>query len=238
MSRALPVVAAEVPRNATGQDSDGQSFASASSRQIAMSIAAGATLPFPGKSSYFYFDALSAGLEARVYKNGSPSLQNTYAQGTGLNFQPGTFDTLEIFNPNAFAVVFSVRVGFGNFIDNRSILGGAANLPVANPTYPTPGTTTTINIPDLSGSAFADINGTIWLALNRISLEVTNFATSTDLILQKAGAAVNNGPGVIGILSRTSLLLNLAGNYAISNGGGATNCIVSEIYNAIPPSFQ
>lgn len=216
-----------------------QQLASASSRQVAQLIAAGGTFPIVGKGSYFYFDTLSSAIQARPYVNGTPGLFNTYSQGTGLNLSDTPFDQVELYNPNAFAVVYSIRVGFGDFIDNRVIIGGGTVQAVAYPTYPNPGgSEATIAINDLSGQSFADINGTLWLALNRIAIVATNYATATDYILQKSGALTNNGPGIVGILARTSLYLPVSGNYSVSNGGGVNNLTISETYNAIPPTFQ
>lgn len=214
-------------------------LASASARQIAQSISALGSIPIVGKGNYFYFDTLSAPLQARPYVEGTPGLANTYSQGTGLSVKPGTFDTVELINPNNYPVVYSLRVGFGDFIDNRSILGGGAALPVVNPTYKTPGgSEATIPITDVSGQSFTDINGTLWLAVNRIAILATNYAASTDYIIQAAGSLVNNGPGICAVLARTSIYLPVSGNYSMSNGGGVNNLTISEIYNAILPSFQ
>lgn len=231
-------VAAPPPPLQTGGGSMPQKSLAAQGQLVNLSIPAGTSIPLVIAGDNFYFIVSTAPASALIQVRPRGGNFNEYQQGTGLNLRAtgATFDMLEVKNVSANPQVVSIWVGFGEYIDNRLILAGSQIQAVVNPTYPTPGTTTTINIPDLSGSSFTDINGKLWLAISRVSIEMTNFATGTDYILQGYNSAVNNGPGVLAVLARTSLIFGVSGNYSISNGGGATNLIVSEVYNAVPPT--
>jgi hypothetical protein len=217
-------------------------LASASTRNIAQSIAANGNFQLPGKGQQFYFDVASATLQVRVTVNGNVGAWTNYAQGTGLNiaeYDPNAvYDNIEIQNPNAFPVIFSIRCGFQGFIDRRSILQVGQIQQVAYPTSPTAGGTARIDIPDLSGTQFLDINGTAWLAINRLAIVLTNYDNTSNYLLQAAGALTNNGPSITGSLAaKPPLFVPVSGHFSIYNGGAAMNLTVSEIYNAISPSL-
>lgn len=100
------------------------------------------------------------------------------------------------------------------------------------PTYSIPGgSEATIPVLDLAGQTFLDINGKSQKAIARIAIMATNFANATDYIIQKKGSTINNGPGVLAVLARTSVYVPTYGDYSVSNGGGVNNLIISEIYN-------
>jgi hypothetical protein len=188
------------------------------------------TLNVPAYGTQFYFRVLTAEISVKP-KTGVFSKFN---QGEGQNFSiENTFDMLQLRNDNTFAVVFEMVVGFDDFIDNKLILSNSINTSVAFPTTPTPNVATNININDLSGTLFTDINGKNWYALARTAIVITNFATGVNLLLQKAGSVVSNGPAVMGILANSVIRIDLSGNYCLNVGGGTINATVCELYQAI-----
>lgn len=200
------------------------------------SIPAGGTVPVPISGNNFYVTISTAPGANPLLFRVRDGVFNPFPQGTGLDLVPSkqTFDLLEIKNPTANPQTVQIWIGFGGYIDRRLILAGSTTQQIAFPTNPTAGGTASINFNDLSGAPFTDINGVGWLALNRVAIFATNFDAATDYIIQKQLSAINNGPGILGLLARTSLQLPVSGNYCIDNGGGVINVVASEIYNAIP----
>src|SRR5581483_991275 len=197
-------------------------------------IAPNSTLPVAQAGNRFYLVATSFPVRIRPQKG----TFNTYYQGTGLAVDPdNSFSSIEVQNTTDNSIVVSLFVGFGDYIDNRAILVNDIIQQVINPTYPVPNASNTVLIPDLSGEAFVDINGNTWLALNRISLQISNLDASNNLQIRDFSRDV----GSIGIVfSQTSYILGTAGDYALQIGGGSTpiNAVVSEVYNAIAPSIS
>jgi hypothetical protein len=159
---------------------------------------------------------------------------NTYQQGTGLDLdETNAFNILDLRNDNAFPIAFQIFVGFDAYIDNRLILSGGQPV-VAFPTYDTPNSLAAVAIPDRSGSVIADINGNQFYALSRVAVLVFNTDAGVTLLVQRAGSAIPNGPAVGAVYPQTSVRLDCAGDFSLSTGGGNINCVVSELYNAIP----
>jgi len=196
-------------------------------------IPAGATVPIPAAGTMFYVTVTTSpiGLDLRPL-NG---VFNRYGPGKGLQVHEiNAFSALEARNPNTFAIVAQIFVGFDEFIDRTLILSQTGQTLVAFPTYATPSSATNVNITDLSGSAFSDINGGNWYALQREGIYVFNPDAGVTLLLQQAGSVLSNGPAIGVIYPQTSLRLGLSGNYCLNVGGGNINAIVTEIYQAIP----
>lgn len=194
-------------------------------------IPAGGTLPVPVSGTSFYVTVATAPFLIRP----SGGVFNTYDVGTGLDLEEiNSFSLLEVSNPNAFPVVFQLFVGFDKFIDKRLILSQTNLNVVARPTAPLPNTETAIEIDDISGQVFTDINGDEWYAIQRVALIISNTDGGVDLLLQESGSAVSNGPAIAAIFAKTSLRLEVAGDYSLSVGGGNINAVVSELYQAIP----
>lgn len=143
------------------------------------------------------------------------------------------FAMIEVKNNNSFVIVFELFVGFQGFIDNKLILSQALYPQVAYPTYPTPNAAANVNINDISGTKFADINGVNYYALYRVAIVISNTDTGVTLLLQKAGSVVANGPAVMSIFPATSIRIDMSGNYCLNLGGANINAIVSEIYSAL-----
>lgn len=194
-------------------------------------IPAGQVGAVPIAGTTFYVTVATAPVDIRPL-NG---VFSRYVQGQGLKVQTvNAFPALEVKNPNANAVVVQVFVGFDDMIDNRLILANTGQQLVANPTYPTASAAANIDILDLSGGPFTDINGEQWLALQREAIYVFNPDAGVTLLLQEFGSVVANGPAVAVIYPVTSLRYAAGGNYTINVGGGNINAIVSELYQAIP----
>ena len=155
-----------------------------------------------------------------------------YTQGTG--FENTEFTSVEVQNPTAAPVVVSVWVGRSNFIDRRLILASQATPQVANPTNPTV-SATTVNINDLSGGSFTDINGKSWLAISRVLILISNLDSGVVLLVQKTGGT-GSSAAILAVQPLTDRAIPVSGNYTLNNGGAAVNAIVSEIYLAIPAS--
>lgn len=198
---------------------------------INASIAAGETKSFAAPGTQFYVLAASTAVNIRPSK-GSFNLYNI-GQGLGVD-EINAFSSIEVNNPTANPVAVSIFVGFDNFIDNTLILNNATNPSVAYPTYPTPNAAATINIVDLSGTQFTDINGKKWIAVNRVAILVFNTDSGATYLVQKSGSAVSNGPAIAAVFPLTAIRLDVTGNYTMATGGGNINVIVSEFYNAIP----
>ena len=198
---------------------------------IPVLIPPGQTIPIAVAGTSFYVLQTSYALNIRV----SGGVFNTYYGGTGEQYtdaQP--FSGLEINNPSSVTISALIFVGFSTFIDKRLYLT-ANNIPqVTYPTFPIANAAANVNINDLSGTEFVDINGGNWYAVSRVSIIVSNMDTGVTYILQKAGSIISGGAGIAGIFPQTSLNYPASGNYCLNVGGANINCIVSEIYMAIP----
>lgn len=226
-SIATPVAKGSNRLNSNGQFPSGVAKSSLFYNTI---IAAGDTLPIPAAGDYFYLTFAGAALNIRPAGGNF----NEYVQGTGLALKNGnTFNQLEVQNTNAFPVVAQIFVGFDEFIDKRLILNQVQQPSVAYPTYPTANSATSVAIKDLSGTSFNDINGNSWIAISRAGIYISNLDGGVTLLLQHKGATGATGVAVLGIQPLTSIVYPCAGDYALNNGGGAINAIVSEIYSAI-----
>lgn len=194
-------------------------------------IAPGATLPVPLSGNWFYITQATAPIDIRP----SGGIFNTYAAGTGLDLDlSNSFSLLEIRNTSAFAVVFQVFVGFDKFIDKRLFLTSQQNPQAVFPTYPVPNIANVININDLSGQQFTDVNGVGWYAMFRTAIIICNVDAGATFLIYKSGAIAASDPAIAAVYPLTSLRLDVQGNYRISTfGGGNINLIVSEIYTSL-----
>lgn len=198
---------------------------------INASIPANSTVPFAAQGTQFYVLVTSAPVNIRPSKGSF----NAYNVGQGLQLdEENAFSSIEVQNTTANPIAVSIFVGFDSFIDNTLVLNNASNPAVAFPTYPTPNAAATINITDKAGTAFTDINGGKWIAVNRVAILVFNTDSGATYFIQKSGSAVSNGPAIGAVFPLTAIRLDVTGNYTMATGGGNINVIVSEIYNAIP----
>lgn len=194
-----------------------------------MAIPAGNTVQVQSTGTRAYFVVCSAPVNARP-KGGDFVL---YQQGTGIDTGTVIFQGVEIQNPNAVPVVISMFVGFAGFIDNRLIIADAITPNVAYPTYPVASAGTVVNIPDLSGGPFTDINGVGWYAISRNAILVFNADSGVTYNLQRANATAAGDPSIGVIYPLTPIQFQVSGNYRITKGGAPINVVVSEIYTAI-----
>lgn len=198
-------------------------------------VPANAVVPVPCAGTVFYVTVATAPVQIRPVSG----VFNTYTNGKGLRLQPqNAFASLEVKNTNAFPVVVQLFVGFDEFIDNTLILANTGQQLVARPTYPTASAAANVNILDISGSAFLDINGVSWYALQREAIYISNIDSGVTLLLQKLGSVVSNGPSAIAIFPTSNLRYAASGDFCLNVGGGNINAIVSELYQAIPVLSQ
>src|SRR5271166_5142655 len=198
-------------------------------RVLNMSIPAGQTQRANGSGVQFYLVVATASVNIRPLGGDFVN----YPQGTGLNVAK-QFAYLEIQNFNAFPVVVSVWIGNDDFIDKRLILANSQTPNIPYPTYPIANAGNFINIVDLSGGSFKDINGTLWLALFRVSILISNLSAGSYLLGGDSPTGASTGTA-IGIIPPTPVPVryDISGNYTINTGGGAVNMIVSEVYSSI-----
>lgn len=156
--------------------------------------------------------------------------ENEYVQGTGL--RPGNnaaFNQVQLKNPNSFAVVFQIFVGFGDYIDNRLIVNDPNQVQAPYSTSGVPNVSNDIPIPDLSGQPFIDANGIPMLALNRVAIYVNNIDTGLSYDIQNDAA----DKALITVLPQTNIVYPANGDLRIKTASANINATVSEIYNAI-----
>jgi hypothetical protein len=198
-----------------------------------LAIAAGTSqqLNIDGTNCYLLLATSPVNMRAR--DKVSVQAYSSYTQGTG--FEASEFTSVDIQNLNTFDVVVSVWIGRSAFIDKRLILANQETPNVANPTYPDPGSApaTNVDIDDLSGQPFTDIDGNKWLALYRVMILISNLDSGVVLLVQKSGGT-GASPAILAVQPLTDRAIPVSGNYTVNNGGGNLNCIVSEIYAAIP----
>jgi hypothetical protein len=204
-------------------------------RLIAIPIAAGDTVTLSQRGTEFYLVVCTGSVNIRARgKNAGAGDFNEYPQqGTG-NKSSSPFDFIDVQNPNAFAVVLAIWVGFDSYIDRRLILVQQTQYNVVYETSPVTESSTKILIPDISGGTFTDGDGNEWLAISRVALLVSNPDTAATIVLQ-SGLDPDTVPPFPGfyIYPQTSLNIGASGDFSISVGGGDINATVWEIYNAI-----
>ena len=226
----IPVIASAVPISTRSTQPYAVSAASARvSANYPVTVPAGATISLDAQGTNFYVIVTNGNLFIRP-DNG---VFSEYSQGTGENC--GLFSRIELSNRNPYDVAALVFVGWDSFIDNRLIIAQGLTPNVALPTYSTPLTSNTVNINDLSGQPFLDINGKKWLALYRIAILVFNLDGSAVYLLQKKGATTVSGVATGAIYPLTPIRFDFSGDYCITTGslGANINAVVSEIYSAI-----
>jgi hypothetical protein len=205
-----------------------------SSQIITNVVAAGGTLPMRVSGMQYYVVTSTAPIRVRAMSAGSVGIFDEHTPGTGKVFDElNAFEQIEVNNPNAFAVIFQIFVGWDDYIDKRLILAAQTQKAIVYPTYQTPNSAAVVNITDLSGQQFQDIDNNKWYALNRIAIMIFNPDAGVTLLLQKSNSVVGNGPAIGVILPLTALRYDAAGNYRLHLGGANINAVVSEIYNAI-----
>jgi hypothetical protein len=199
---------------------------------LSTAISAGGSVPYTIEGESFYMVAASAALNIRP----AGGAWNPFVPGTGLKIPGGgMFKFIEVQNPNNYPVSFSLFVGFGEYIDKRLISNSSFYFPTTRICYsPTPPVAGPINIPDLSGGAFYDLNGVQWLALYRIAAYFDNLDLNDNYIIQNAASS-----GAIAgtVFPQTTRTLASSGNFSLLNGAGIVNCAVQELYMSIAPTI-
>lgn len=168
-----------------------------------------------------------------VYIKPSNGSENQYTQGTGERALQNPFTRLEVRNRNPFNVIISIFVGFGDYIDNRAILYNPLISNIVYPTYAIANTLGNLLIPDLSGGALNDLNGTQFLALSRIGIYVSNLDLGVTYNLVNTA----NTKSVLAVPPSTDIVFPVNGNLRITVPAGNINALVSEVYSAILPTI-
>lgn len=181
----------------------------------------------------FYVLSASSPVTIQPVRAGAIGASNQFGTAQGQPVLDG-FDTLTVRNYSMFPTVALVWVGFDDFIDNQLVLNNTAFTNAVMPTYPIPNAATAVIINDLSGQAFTDINGKRWGAIARIALQIFNSDGGVTLLIQRKGASTSSGAAIGVVFPLTGITLPVQGDYALNNGGGNVNAVVSEIYAAIP----
>jgi hypothetical protein len=195
-------------------------------------LAPGATSQYPVAGDRFYVRASSAAINIRPTNDSF----DQYTPGTGKVVDPSNlFRMIEVMNPSANPVSFSIFVGFGDFIDHRLIIEQDTVSQIQVPVYsPTPPAAGPINIPDLSGGVITDQNGVQWLALSRVAFYVDNLDTVSNLVLQNSDSDGTSQGIIFPATTRTFLG---AGDFTLKNGSATINAGVQALYSAIVPTF-
>lgn len=198
-------------------------------RLVNMSLPAGQTVRAMSSGTQAYLVVATAPVNMRPLGGDF----TTFNQGTGIATRT-PFQYVELNNFQSYPVVVSLWVGWDTFIDKRLIVNNASQPNIAFPTYPTPNTALFINIVDLSGGAFTDINGNLWLALYRQSILISNFSSGTYNLggYSPIGASTGTSIGIIPP-APTPVRYDVSGNFTIQTGGTPVNMVVSEIYSCI-----
>jgi hypothetical protein len=206
---------------------------SQASQTITVTVAANGSSPVNLQGNQFYVVACNAPVLIQTYSGGSSGVQNLYGTAQGTWPQQNDFTNLQITNPNNFACVVRLWVGYDSFRNDQLTLINSAYSQVAYPTYPVANSASTINILDLSGSIFADVNGKQWGALQRVCIQCFNLDSGNTFLLYKQGGS-GSSPAV-GVIYPAPLPIrfDFSGNYTISSGS-VLDMIVSEIYLAVP----
>ena len=200
-----------------------------SSQIITTIIPSGQSFPVLAAGDEFYLP-LATGTVSIKPNTGS---ENLYTQGTGLSVKENPFNQLQVKNSNAFNVIISIFVGFGNYIDNRAILYNPLVANIVLPTWPAPNVATNLPINDISGNAFIDANGVNRLALTRVSIYISNLDLATAYTLKDSTGTM----GVVTVQPQTEIVFPVNGNFLLSVPAGNVNAIVSEIYQAVLPTL-
>lgn len=205
------------------------------SQVITSVVPALGTLPLRVSGSAYYVIQTSAALLIRPSAAGSVGFFDSHTTGTGKDLGDlNAFDMLEVQNTTALAIVFQIFVGWDGYIDKRLILANQNTPQVVYPTCKTASSAAVVNINDLSGSQFTDVNGNKWYALYRVAILIFNPDTGVTLLVQKAGSITASDFAIGVVYPQTSLRLDVAGNYCLNLGGANINAIVSEIYASLP----
>ena len=202
----------------------------AKSSQIVTSIVqAGQPYPIRQTGEAFYLTLASGPLWIQP-EGGS---LDQYSQGTGKRQDPSLpFKGLQIFNRTSKAIVFQLRDGYGDYIDNRVILANGLVSDVVLPTSPVANSLNEIDIPDLSSTSILDVNGVAWLAIQRKAIYISNLDTASAYNLE----GLDSHLVVITAHPQSALVFPVAGNFRIKLPLSNINAIVSEIYEAVLPT--
>lgn len=196
-------------------------------------IQPGQTLPIYQAGQAFYI-VFASGQVAIRPANGTWA---DFTTGTGVRSDPlNNFDQLEVQNKNAFAVVLSLWVGFGDYIDNRINLAMSPVAVIAVPQYDQNPPATYVDVDDLSSTLYTDYAGNQWLLISRASLLVSVADLVNAWGLYRRAGAVIEGTAFLLAHPAMSINVDVQGQVRVRAYVGAPNLVgtIAELYNAIP----
>jgi hypothetical protein len=199
-----------------------------------LAIPAGQTALIPQTGTFYEFLVATGRVAIRSGNNSFSGQYNDMQAGWGN--RDLTFTKLEIQNLETFPVIISVVVGTGAFINRQLVLASNSTPDIVYPTYPIPLAATRIDIPDLSGTAFTDLDGNKWLAIQRVAILIFNQDSGTYNLLEYGSTNPSSKSVAVIPPKPLPLKLEFAGNFSIYTGGSDVNMVVSEIYQSIPAS--
>jgi hypothetical protein len=201
-------------------------------------LAAGQTIPIPCQGTQFYL--VTAPTPLRVKQSGGSF--GLYPQGTGLQVgKESAFSLIEVNNPTQTTIAFQIYVGFASFIDKRLISAQPVQQIFHLPNVTPLGGGTQVQIPDLSGTQFADYvtPSIVWLAIQRVSLTVLAlpFVDTDGTIIVYAG---NRSVAIGAIVGNTDafpqpppFVINSSGYYSVTSEMAGGTYTAWEIYDAV-----
>lgn len=203
-------------------------------RLISFSLAAGQNKTLTQRGTQYYLNVCTLAINVRARgKNKGAGDYNLIPVGKQI-ISVDAFDFIDLQNPNSVPVTVSIWVGFDDFVDRTLILANATQPQVLYPTYPVANAAAIVQIRDLSGTQFEDLNGNLWLALFRVCIYVFNLDTGTTTLLYAKGGSGSSPAGGVIYPAPLPIRFDVAGDFDINLGGATINMIVSEVYQAIP----
>ncbi len=207
-------------------------------QQINSVVAANATIVINATGISFYFGTLpaAAGLNVRAINAGQTRSTGNYVQGTGLRYGTQGFQKLEITNPSAAQVAFTLIVGGGvpnntydEFIDKRVIV---TNNPSSNVLIQTSETVTigfatrTPAWADTLAAGASQIVTENYLGYQRKSIIFSNDDAAAVLLVLDA-----NGNTIGSVQPSTAWTTDTGGTITLKNpSGGNVICHIGEVY--------
>jgi hypothetical protein len=201
-------------------------------------IAAGATVVIQATGLHAYFIICSAPNGVMMRLRGADWVGEFVPayQGTGYDapLSDDPFTSVDIKNTSSLPITVVLWAGWANFRDQRLILANSSIPNIINPLYSGMTPAASVQVPDLSGTIFSDVNGTKWIAIARIGILLSNNDPSNEWMVQKfASVGFNDGSTVFIIQPETEIQLPVSGNYSVFPAAGNVTGTISEIYQAV-----
>jgi len=185
---------------------------SRSSFVVKVSIAAGAIYSLPCYGDSFYLLGATLPVEIKT----DLTAYKPYRKGTGEKFpEQLRFGRIEVLNPNVDAVVLTLWVGFGEYIDNRFEI-------LENYTVVQGSSTVTIG----AGATVTFTGAVTGQNIQRKAFLISNLDPSNPVILRDSA-----GNNCAAVFPQTSVMIPVSGEIRVHNStGAAISVYMSEIF--------